>query len=146
MRGCYNFSHEETLLQSMGAKMGITIDRSPKCHAELAGEGIEYSWGCQKQWYKGLPLREKRTKEKFIENVKLSLTKERLSLVQIRKFAKQARCYILAYHSMNMNPDNANFGDLTPQLIERLAKKSFKTHRSALDFDHGFINGNLMNE
>ena len=50
MRACYDFSHEETLLQSMGAKMGITIDRSPKCQAELAGEGIEYSWGCQKQW------------------------------------------------------------------------------------------------
>ena len=144
MKSCYDFSHEETLLQSMGRKMGITIDRSPKCHAELAGEGIEYSWGCQKQWYKGLPLREKRGKELFLHNVTESLKADRLSIQRIRKFAKRARSYILAYYSLNIDANNADYGDLSPQIIERLAK-SFKCHRSALDFDAGFINANLLN-
>jgi len=28
------------------------IDRMLKYHPELAGEGIEYSWGCAKNFYK----------------------------------------------------------------------------------------------
>jgi hypothetical protein len=36
---------EEILLQSMG----VLVDRTPKCHCELAGEGIEYSWSCAKK-------------------------------------------------------------------------------------------------
>ena len=37
-----------------------------------------------------------------------------------------------------------DLGDLTPQIIEKLAKQ-FKTHRSALDFDHGFIQAHVVN-
>jgi hypothetical protein len=49
---CINFDEEETMLQSMGCKMGVMIDRMLKYHPELAGEGIEYSWGCAKNFYK----------------------------------------------------------------------------------------------
>ena len=42
---CLDFEEEEILLQSMGREMGVLVDRTPKCHCELAGEGIEYSWG-----------------------------------------------------------------------------------------------------
>jgi hypothetical protein len=48
MVSCTNFIEEESLLQSMGHQMGATIDRMPKCHPELAGEGIEYSWASLK--------------------------------------------------------------------------------------------------
>ena len=30
--------------------------RTPKCHPELDGEGIEYSWGRANKYYKLLPL------------------------------------------------------------------------------------------
>jgi hypothetical protein len=40
MVSCTDFIEEESLLQSMGHQMGATIDRMPKCHPELAGEGI----------------------------------------------------------------------------------------------------------
>jgi len=46
---CLDFEEEETLLQSMGREMGVLVDRTPKCHCELAGEGIEYSWSCAKK-------------------------------------------------------------------------------------------------
>ena len=42
MAGCMDFEEEETLLQYMGTQMGVVVDRSPKCHAEIAGEDIEY--------------------------------------------------------------------------------------------------------
>ena len=43
MASCLDFEEEETLLQSTGREMGVLVDRTPKCHCELAGEGIEYS-------------------------------------------------------------------------------------------------------
>ncbi len=48
MASCTDFEEEETLLQHMGKTMGVVIDQTPRCHAEIAGEGIEYSWGCAK--------------------------------------------------------------------------------------------------
>ena len=37
-----DFTNEITLLQLHAQKLGVSIDHSPKCHPELAGEGIEY--------------------------------------------------------------------------------------------------------
>ena len=59
MAACTDFEEEETLLQSMGRKMGVLVDRMPKCHCELAGEGIKYSWGCSKNFYQEIPLSDK---------------------------------------------------------------------------------------
>ena len=41
-----DFENEETRLQYVGRKLGIVVDRSPKYHPEVAGEDIEYFWGC----------------------------------------------------------------------------------------------------
>ena len=65
-RPTLDFDEEETMLQSMGRKMGALIDRTPKCHPELAGEGIEYSWGCAKNYYRRLQLEEEKEKGKVI--------------------------------------------------------------------------------
>ena len=35
-----DFTNELTLLQFHGNKLGVVIDRTPKCHPEIAGEGI----------------------------------------------------------------------------------------------------------
>ena len=43
-----DFCNELTLLQYHARKLGALVDRSPKCHPELAGEGIEYLWGLAK--------------------------------------------------------------------------------------------------
>ena len=41
MSNCTDFEEEESLLQSMGRQMGVMIDRTPKCHCEMAGERVE---------------------------------------------------------------------------------------------------------
>ncbi len=46
MSNCQDFEDEESLLQTMGREMGILVD-----HCALAGEGIEYTWGCSKNHY-----------------------------------------------------------------------------------------------
>jgi hypothetical protein len=37
-----DFVNEKTMLQHIGEKLGCFMDRTPKCHPEKAGEGIEY--------------------------------------------------------------------------------------------------------
>jgi len=49
-----DFVEEETLLQYHGRQLGVIIDRTPKCHPEMAGEGIEYNCGCAKGFYRRL--------------------------------------------------------------------------------------------
>jgi hypothetical protein len=34
----------------------------PKCHCELAGEGVEYSWTCAKNEFQRKPIRLKKAK------------------------------------------------------------------------------------
>jgi len=39
--------------------MGVLVDRTPKYHCELAGEGIAYTWGCSKNYYRSMNLQDK---------------------------------------------------------------------------------------
>ena len=61
-----DFLHKLTLvLQFHGQRLGVMADRSPKCHPEIAGEGIEYLWGLATFWYRQSPIGGKCTKELF---------------------------------------------------------------------------------
>jgi hypothetical protein len=65
-----DYIEEETLLQYHGRLLGVKVKRTPKCHPEIAGEGIEYDWGCAKGVYRHLPISQKKTKEKFRGSVR----------------------------------------------------------------------------
>jgi hypothetical protein len=150
---CRDFQEEESLLQTMGRKMGVLVDRTPKCHCELAGEGIEYSWGCAKNYYRRLPLKEKKSKETFKQSVRKSLcNKNVLTLDRVRAFSRRARQYTLAYYALHQqqqeqqaigiraadNLATSETSQLTTVKIEQMVKQ-FKTHRCAVDFDSAFI-------
>jgi hypothetical protein len=64
---CIDFAEEMTALQHVGNELGVSVIILPKFHAELAGEGIEYSWGVTKGLYRQKPLYSKRSKEAFKE-------------------------------------------------------------------------------
>ena len=121
--------------------MQPVIATTPKFHAELAREEIEYSWGVTKGVYRRKPLRAKRGKESYKALVDECTRREILSTKTVRKLSRRARAYISAYYSLYESKRN---GDDTPTLtlplIERLVK-AFKTHRAAIDFDAGFVNG-----
>ena len=65
MSSLVDFSEEETLLLYHGALLNVIVDRTPKCHPEIAGEGIEYDWAAAKQYYRLLRIKEKRRKQSF---------------------------------------------------------------------------------
>ena len=141
---CADFLGEKTSLMYLGERLGVEVDRSTKCHPELAGEGIEYSWGRAKSVYRRAKLADKKGKENFRRLVADCLSSEQvagkgaLTPEMIRKFSRRARQYILAYffieHKMNIEEEG-----LHEINIEGI-KKEFKTHRSAIDFDEKFIN------
>lgn len=142
---CRDFQEEESLLQTMGRKLGVTVDRTPKCHCELAGEGIEYSWGCAKNYFRCLPLREKKSKETFKSSVRKSISnKDVITVQRVRAFSRRARQYTLAYYAMQQQQqEDASTtineqSQLTAVKIEQMVKQ-FKTHRCAIDFDGAFI-------
>jgi len=83
---CTDFEEEESMLQSIGSTLGVSIDRTPKCHCKLAGKGIEYSWGCAKNAYRLMPLSIKRKKETFWETVKKCLRHDVLTTEWVRQF------------------------------------------------------------
>ena len=146
MAGCLDFEEEETLLQSMGREMGVLVDRTPKCHCELAGEGIEYLWGCAKNHYRRVSLKRKKSKDSFRTVVRECLSREKvLTTARVRQFSRRARAYICAYYkvwcerqeNIANNEENKSALSTDPISIEKLVKR-FKTHRCALDFDHSF--------
>jgi hypothetical protein len=59
---CQDFVNEEGMLQHITNSLGVKVLLTPKCHAELAGEGVEYLWACAKSAYRNLSLREKKGK------------------------------------------------------------------------------------
>jgi len=42
---CTDFENELSALQAHGKKLDMVVNATPKFHDELAGKGIEYSWG-----------------------------------------------------------------------------------------------------
>ena len=155
---CTDFREEETALQYLGRQLGVTVQLTPKFHAELACEGVEYSWAHAKAYYPRVPVSRKRGRENFKQLVKectcptTVLTKDR-----IERFASRARAYICTYHHLHQQStstlSSTNSEDVPVPIvvkeevlsladIERLAK-AFKGHRCALDFDIGFVNSEL---
>ena len=80
-----DFKAELTLLQFRAQQLGVSLQCSPKYHPEIAGEGIEYAWGCSKNYYCRLPMKEKKkSKERFRELVSDAIdTKNNLTPSQI---------------------------------------------------------------
>ena len=157
MSRCSDFKEEETALQYLGTQLGVKVLLTPKFHAELAGEGVEYSWAHAKAFYRRVPLSRKRGRDNFKQLVKDCtcpvnvLTRER-----IEKFVSRARAYICTYHYLhqmqlakaanrdpNLSPtDQIVYEQLLLDEIQRIMK-AFKGHRCALDFDRGFVNSVL---
>ena len=109
MQSFADFVNEKTLLQDKLSTLGVQVHRSPKCHLELAGEGIEYSWGHAKNYYQRLPLHVKRKKENFYQSVQSAMAQNRLITEVVINFARRARGYLCAYYALTFgnNRDQA---------------------------------------
>ena len=96
-----DFKNEMTLLQYHASKLDVILDRSPKCHPEIAGEGIEYGWAFSKQEYRRSPIVLKQTKAKFWDLVTSCLNNRGvMNLKRMRLCSKKARQYMKLYKAV----------------------------------------------
>ncbi len=65
LANCTDFLSEKTCLMFLGKRLNVDVDQSTKCHPELAGEGIEYTWGHAKGPYRKAKLSEKKREGKL---------------------------------------------------------------------------------
>ena len=129
LEACPEYFIETTIIEELFVRRGHILIMSPKGHPELAGVGVEYSWGKSKLEFRR--SNEARNKENLERLVLASLSLEVLPLARIRKFARKAR-------SMRELYKNKEVDTTRMEVIERLAKKA-KTHRSTLDQSYAFI-------
>jgi hypothetical protein len=146
MSKCPDFAEEQSAMEYLLARISahnefnVTILVTPKYHCELAGEGIEYSWGLAKRFFRKLPLARKKGRGNFHDSVR-----ECLSYVNVdhaRKFAAKTRRYMLTYAFCSKLPEVEchHAGEtLSFATIEKFVKTEFKTHRSASDQDTGYL-------
>ena len=151
-----DFKAEMSLLHYHARKLGVYLDSSPKCHPEIAGEGIEYCWGASKQWYRALPIKFKRDKKNFNMSVTKAMDRSNILTVDnIRKFVRRQRSYMLAYlcldvlsetsigdHCGTSNPIVESLPNMSCSLVERVVrtlKKRHKSHRNVLDQETSFL-------
>ena len=98
-----DFKTEITLLQYHASKLGVSLEQSPKCHPELAREGIEYAWGIAKLKYRQAPLSAKQTSDAFKKLVYECLSADNESVLNITRIyscSKRARQYMVMYKAL----------------------------------------------
>ena len=146
---CSDFAEEESLLQLNVKKFGAVCIHTPKYHCEVAGEGIEYSWGNSKAKYRKIRAKDKTTAQQFRVQVNCCLGRAFLDAERIRKNSRRAREYMVAYFILSVDENAGNepisdisFEELKPcamsaQKMETM-KQKVRTHRAALDFDLSF--------
>ena len=151
LKNCSDFKNEKTDLEhlcndlSEGCINKIGILFTPKFHCEIAGEGIEYSWGVSKRIYRKYSFQEKRSFQNFVKLVKESLDK--VSIQMCRRFSAKARRYMVGYYHQwkeeTVSPiaqGPAHIMDDKSSLIknERI-QKMYKSHRDTNCTDGAFI-------
>ena len=100
MKQCKDFREEKMDLEYMVEELGVELDTdcifrvlfTPKYHCEMAGEGIDFTWGAGKHWYRKLPMKDKRSFAMFEQSVKQSLAY--ININMCRKFSGRARRYM----------------------------------------------------
>ena len=140
---CHDFLNKEGMLQHIAKSIGVEVLLTPKCHAELAGEGVEYVWGGAKSEYRRLSLAEKRGKDNFKDSLRYCLSEKVIPIDRVRKYARRARQYLMAYYAVDTGQvDQQTQHECTkhgPVALDKLIG-NFKTHRCAFDFDSGCCN------
>jgi hypothetical protein len=118
---------------------------TPKWHAGLAGESVEYFCACAKGAYRNMSLKEKKRKRQLQGQWRPSLSVKRGDhKSENTKFAQRARQYLMA-NIMPLIQDswmNKHLliakSTVQPITLTKLIIQ-FKTHRCAYDFDHKFV-------
>ena len=122
---CADFKGQRSELQVAIEERGHQMALSPKFHCELAGVGIEYSWGKAKQYFR---MHSTGQSNDITVRIDAAISQTHITLGLVRKYARICRDYMRGYIRGNTGP-----------AVEAYIKTR-KTHRSALDMHFAIIN------
>lgn len=120
-----DFKAELTLMQTVGRDIGLEVVMTPICHCEIAGRGVEYGWGVSKLDFRKINDGQAKKTREYIEK-----SFEGLTIEVVRKLARKAREYKLAYRTLIQEQEVGGDGTKTLALkrIEGV-KESIKSKR-----------------
>ncbi|CAB1097544.1 unnamed protein product [Ectocarpus sp. CCAP 1310/34] len=128
-----DFKNERTALQHLVESRGHILLSSPKCHPEVAGVGIEYSWGFSKQKFRRKINDE--VPKHLHDNIEKSLCIDKyLTIGRVRRFARRTRDYCRAYREIALRGVVIR----NKEFIEKM-RKIQKAHRNILDMETSFL-------
>lgn len=136
LSNCPDFSSEVSALCELVQSRGHILILSPKCHPELAGCGIEYSWGRIKMNYR------RNVNDCVAKNLHDNIEKasEIVDLPSVWKFERRTRDYRRMYEDLAKKTADGSIKqeDISFQLLESM-RKVYKTHRNIEEIDRDFI-------
>ena len=147
---CPDFAEERSVLQELLDKNNDIVLLSPKCHPELAGNGIEYCIGFAKMQFRRI-FNNGIGGDSLTKNTFASL--ESITMEHVWKYSRRSRDYLHVYNALHdQSVDNAtNKIDLTGecntshQMLEDM-RKTRKTHRNILDIEYKFLKEDLIDD
>jgi len=165
LTSCFDFATELSQMQYIAKQLGVRVVMTPKAHPELAGQGIEYSWGYAKLCFRKInTARSAKEKAQLLEaNVRAATSTvgaQALNIERVRKFVRKARDYKMVYreHFATLDLLKEQAEDTTIDAAESAEQKKkvkafekhhyvkiekqvrhLKAHRAAADIDTKFI-------
>ena len=135
LRLCADFANEPTALQHLLAERGHLLVMTPKAHPELAGKGIEYSWGKAKRDFR-------QHNDCVAANLHANVEEafKSLDLPRVWRFARRTREWARAYARQHKL---FGYTDADAEATKGFASvdkfiKECKTHRCVLDQEWAF--------
>ena len=108
MSRCTYFASEVSQLEYDCEQLGVRALFTTKYYAEMADEGVEYSWAHSKNLYRRMALRVKKGTSNSDSTMEYCISHEVLPTELIRNFSKHARAYMLAYNIFEVNECQMN--------------------------------------
>ena len=142
---CEDYANEVSLLEQLFLDRGHILIKSVKCHPEMAGCGIEYSWGKLKMDFRRANRRNGKEKGN-----QASLTRGKierllyggtLCIERVWKFERKARTYRRMY--LQLHEDRGSGEDMKDIIsydaLEHLVATCKRSHRCMEEMDRDFI-------
>ena len=139
LAACSDFVNEVGILQEMLEKRGHILIVCVKCHPEIAGVGVEYSWGKSKMYYRRHNSPDQR-KNTLLDRIMKSVSTDVLPLDRIWKFERRTRTYRNIYTIIQEKKEKGELelDDMTHELIEKMMKK-YRTHRNIVEIEREYL-------
>ena len=135
LEGCFDFANEKSALREILESRGHLLIQSPKGHPEIAGSGVEYSFGfCKRNFRRSINDGLAKNLE---TNVQTCISAEHLPIDSKFRFERKTRDYLNGYRELYKDP-TLNAQEIRFIDIENMMKIR-KTHRNILDIEYSFL-------